>query len=72
MQVLVDDDKKRALKLRAVTRGFDLPDEVGDYLLRYFPRDMHALFALLDHLDTASVVAQRRLTIPFVKTVLER
>lgn len=72
LQVLADEDKKRALQLRASTRGFDLPDDVSDYLLRYFPRDMHALFALLDRLDTASVVAQRRLTIPFVKTVLER
>lgn len=71
LHVLVDEDKKKALKLRAATRGFDLPDDVGDYLLRYFPRDMHALFALLDRLDSASIVAQRRLTIPFVKTVLE-
>lgn len=72
LQVLADDDKKQALQLRAETRGFDLPDDVSDYLLRYFPRDMHALFALLDHLDAASLVAQRRLTIPFIKTVLER
>jgi len=72
LQVLADEDKKQALQLRAATRGFDLPDDVSNYLLRYFPRDMHALFTLLDHLDTASVVAQRRLTIPFVKTVLER
>jgi len=72
LQVLADEDKKQALQLRAATRGFELPDDVSDYLLRYFPRDMHALFALLDRLDTASVVAQRRLTIPFVRTVLER
>lgn len=72
LQVLADEDKKQALQLRAATRGFDLPDDVSDYLLRYFPRDMHALFALLDRLDTASVVAHRRLTIPFVKSVLER
>lgn len=71
LHVLGDEDKKRALQLRAGTRGFVLPDEVSDYLLRYYPRDMHALFSLLDRLDTASVIAQRRLTIPFVKSVLE-
>jgi len=71
LHILADEDKKQALQLRAGTRGFILPDDVNDYLLRYFPRDMHALFALLDRLDTASVIAQRRLTIPFVKTVLE-
>jgi DnaA family protein len=71
LQVLADEDKKRALQLRAGTRGFVVPDEVSDYLLRYYPRDMHALFALLDRLDTASVIAQRRLTVPFVKSILE-
>jgi len=70
LQLLNDNEKKQALQLRARTRGFTLPDEVGDYLLRYFPRDMHALFDLLDRLDAASLVEQRRLTVPFVKTVL--
>jgi len=70
LQIISDDEKKQALQLRAHTRGFTLPDEVGDYLLRYFPRDMHALFGLLDRLDVASLVEQRRLTVPFVKMVL--
>jgi len=70
LQLLGDDEKKQALQLRARTRGFTLSDEVGDYLLRYFPRDMHALFALLDRLDVASLVEQRRLTVPWVKKVL--
>lgn len=68
---LNDVEKKQALQLRAHSRGFTLPDEVGDYLLRYYPRDIHAQFALLDQLDTASLVEQRRLTVPFVKAVLE-
>ena len=70
LQLLGDDEKKQALQLRAITRGFTLPDEVADYLLRYFPRDMPALFGLLDRLDAASLVEQRRLTVPFVKAVL--
>ena len=70
LHALNDAEKKQALQLRAHTRGFSLPDDVGDYLLRYFPRDMHALFALLDRLDVASLVEQRRLTVPFVKAVL--
>lgn len=70
LQLLSDEEKKQALQLRAHTRGIVMPNEVSDYLLRYFPRDMHALFSLLDQLDTASMVEQRRLTIPFVKNVL--
>lgn len=72
LQWLNDDEKKQALQLRAKSRGFSLPEEVCNYLLRYFQRDMHALFALLDRLDVASLVAQRRLTVPFVKTVLAK
>jgi DnaA family protein len=40
-------------------------------MLRRFPRDLPTLFALFDTLDTASLIEQRRLTIPFVKSVLD-
>ena len=67
---LDDDGRRRALQLRAKRRGFDLPDEVADYLLRRHARDMNSLFVLLDRLDEASLAAQRRLTIPFVRALL--
>ncbi|HEB67689.1 MAG TPA: DnaA regulatory inactivator Hda [Gammaproteobacteria bacterium] len=67
---LDDDGRRRALQLRAERRGFALPDEVADYLLRRHARDMNSLFALLDRLDEASLAAQRRLTIPFVRELL--
>jgi DnaA family protein len=47
-----------------------MPDETASYLLRRLPRDMPALFDLLDQLDEASLAAQRKLTVPFVKSVL--
>ena len=56
-----------ALQLRAASRGLELTEEVAAYLLRRCPRDLVTLFALLDQLDTASLAAQRRLTIPFVR-----
>ncbi len=64
---LDDAQKLTALQLRAKQRGFDLPEEVARYLLKHYPRDMHSLFDLLNRLDAASLQAQRRLTIPFVK-----
>ncbi len=69
---LDDNAKSTALMARARARGMDMPGEVARYLLRHCPRDMRALFALLERLDTSSLAAQRRLTIPFVKEVLER
>jgi DnaA family protein len=67
LQALNDQDKVQAIQLRATLRGFQLPDEVANYLLNRYPRDLHNLFAILDKLDIASLQAQRRLTIPFVK-----
>lgn len=67
---LSDEDKIRAMQLRANRRGFELPDDVTKYLLNRYPRDLHSLFMLLDKLDSASLQAQRRLTIPFVKQLL--
>ena len=63
-------EQGEALKLRARLRGFELPDETLHWLLRRFPRDMGSLYALLDALDEAALVAQRRLTIPFIREVL--
>lgn len=70
VQPLNDEQKLAALQLRAKGRGLDLSDEVGQYLLRRYPRNMAVLFEALEKLDEASLVMQRRLTIPFVKSVL--
>lgn len=70
LQVLADEDRILALQLRARQRGLELPDEVAQFLLSRQARDLPALMAMLSELDTASLAAQRRLTIPFVKTAL--
>lgn len=67
---LVDAERIKALQLRARLRGLELPAETANYLLTRRKRDMASLYALLDKLDLEALKAQRRLTIPFVKTVL--
>jgi DnaA family protein len=59
-----------ALQLRARARGLHLSDEVARYILHRGPRSMDALFDTLEVLDRASMSAQRKLTIPFVKQAL--
>jgi len=66
---LNDEEKLKLLQLRAGNRGFDLPDEVANYLLKRCERDMDSLIQLLDKLDSATMEAQRKLTIPFVKSL---
>lgn len=67
---LDDAGKIAALQLRAKGRGFDLPDEVARFLMRRSARDILSLFSLLDRLDEASLVHQRKLTIPFVRNLI--
>ena len=70
VQPLDDDEKLSALQLRAKARGMVLSDEAGRFLIRRSVRDMRGLYQTLETLDTASLSAQRRLTIPFLKEVL--
>jgi DnaA family protein len=70
VQLLDDDGKQQALQRRARARGLELSDEVAHYMLQRLPRDMNVLFRQLHRLDHASLAEQRKLTIPFVKKVL--
>jgi DnaA family protein len=68
---LDDAGQAEALQLRAARRGLDLSAESALYLVHRLPRDMHTLCEVLDRLDQASLVAQRRLTVPFLRQALE-
>ena len=72
LQTLNDEEQQQALQLRAQLRGFELPEDTVQFLQRRLPRDMETLCAFLDQLDEASLAAQRKLTVPFVREVLER
>lgn len=71
LQPLSDADKLAALQNRSRLRGFDLPEDVALYILHRAPRHTGALFACLEQLDRASLMAKRKITIPFVKQVLD-
>lgn len=72
LRPLAETERVAALQLRARHRGLELPEETARYMLRRSRRDMASLYAALDRLDTESLKAQRRLTIPFVGEVLRR
>ncbi len=71
LKPLEEDDRVAALRLRADHRGLDLPEETARFLLKRSRRDMTTLYTLLDKLDREALKAKRRLTIPFVRGVLE-
>lgn len=68
---LDDAGRLAALQAKARARGMELSNEVGAWLLSRQVRDMHTLTGIIEQLDHASLAAQRRLTIPFIREILE-
>ena len=71
LRELDDESRARALRRHASGRGIEIPDDVVGYVLTRHRRDMPSLVALLDRLDHHSMVRQRRLTLPFVRDLIE-
>lgn len=71
LRPLAESELGDALRAAAAARGLALGAEVTGYLLRRCPRDLRALLRLLDRLDQASLAAQRPLTVPFVRSILQ-
>jgi len=68
---LDEADRIEVLEQRARGRGLVLPRESATYLVHRMPRDLPTLCAVVDRLDEAALAAQRRLTVPFLRQVLE-
>lgn len=66
-----DDDRLKILMARAEQRGLTMTEDVAGFIMRRAPRRLGELLSILDRLDENSLQAQRRLTIPFVKTVMQ-
>ncbi|WP_439259185.1 DnaA inactivator Hda [Lonepinella sp. BR2930] len=67
---LNETQKIQALQQNAHQLGIELPEETANFLIKRLDRDMHSLFTAVTKLDKASLQAQRKLTIPFVKEIL--
>lgn len=67
----LDEVERRALlRERGRVRGIDLDDNALDWLFTRRKRDLASLLDLLDRIDAASLAAQRRVTIPFLRGLL--
>lgn len=68
---LTDAGQLAALKCHARSRGLELDEASAAYLMRRIARDMPTFCAWLDRFDRASMAAQRKITVPFIRAVLE-
>ena len=70
MTKLNDHEKDQLIRASAKLRGFLLDDEVSAYILKRSGRDLPNLLDILEKLDKASLIEKRKLTVPFVKKIL--
>ena len=71
LQLLGEAERRAVLRQEAEARGVALGDEVMDYMLRRFSRDLGSLMQLLDHLDRYALQTQRPITIPLIRAMLQ-
>lgn len=62
---------RAALRQQAGERGIVLGDEVIHFMLMRFARDMGSLMRLLDRLDQFGLQAQRAITVPLLRAMLQ-
>lgn len=71
LQALSDAERRAVLRGEADARGVYLSDEVMDFMLTRFSRDLGSLMQLLDKLDGYALQTKRALTVPLLKSMLE-
>jgi len=70
LEPLPEADTRAVLRREADRRGIWLGDEVMDYLLTRFDRDLNHLMTLLDRLDRFALAEHRAVTVPLLKKML--
>ncbi|HYP84825.1 DnaA regulatory inactivator Hda [Variovorax sp.] len=71
LQVLSETERRAVLRQAASERGLTLTDEVLNYMLARFSRDLGSLMELLTQLDGYALRTQRAITIPLIRAMLE-
>lgn len=71
LQALGEAERRSVLRRAADERGLFLSDDVMDFMLTRFSRDLTSLMQLLHHLDAHALRTRRAITIPLIKSMLE-
>jgi DnaA family protein len=71
LHVLSEPERRAVLRQAADARGVFLGDEVMDFMLTRFSRDLGSLMQLLEQLDGYALQTKRAITIPLIRSMLE-
>ncbi len=70
MRSLNDEDKVQLLQFRALKCGMKMNDSCSHFIIQRSGRDLKALIRVIEKLDQATLKAGRKITIPFIKSLL--
>jgi len=70
LKPLTDEQLLKALTYKADALGFEIPTNVGKFLMNHYTSDLPSIWKLLDKIEQATLIAQRKLTIPFLKQIM--
>lgn len=71
VHALSEPEQRAVLRQAADARGVFLGDEVMDFMLTRFSRDLGHLMELLDLIDGYALQTKRAITIPLIKSMME-
>ncbi len=71
LQVLSEPERRAVLRQAADARGVFLGDEVMDFMLTRFSRDLGSLMELMDLIDGYALQTKRAITVPLIKSMMD-
>lgn len=71
LHLLGENERRAVLRRQADARGVFLGDDVIDFVLSRFSRDLGSLMELLELIDRYALQTQRAITIPMIKSMME-
>jgi DnaA family protein len=71
LEALSEPERRAVLRQAAQARGVVLSDEVMDFMLTRFSRDLGSLMELLNLMDGYALQTRRAITIPLIKSMMD-
>ena len=71
LQALSESESREVLRRAAAARGIVLGEEVMDFLLTRFSRELGSLMELLDLIDGYALQTRRPVTIPMIRAMMD-
>ncbi|MEO1899038.1 MAG: DnaA/Hda family protein, partial [Methylococcales bacterium] len=70
LKALTEEQQLNALRFKAHDLGFEIPLNVGRFLMTHYARDLPSIWQLLDKIEQETLAEKRKISIPFLKQIM--